>query len=104
MEPLFVSAICLIACPSDYDGKKVIVIGFCLLVFEGKGLYLSEADRRTSITKNAFWLDLPMSADNQKLSEQVVLVEGTFDATNLGHGSMYSGTIKDVTRFQKWVT
>jgi hypothetical protein len=101
-EPLSLSVINLIARPSDHDGKKVRVIGFCVLAFEGKALYLSEMDFRASITKNALWLETPLSPENQKLSEKVLLVEGTFDATSLGHLGMYSGTIRDVGRLVVW--
>lgn len=63
----FTSLISLIARPSDFDGKRVVAIGFCLLVFEGKGLYLSETDCRAAITKNALWLEVPFSPDTQPL-------------------------------------
>jgi hypothetical protein len=95
------SLIHVIQHPDQYQGKKVRVVGFCNLELEGKALYVSEADYPAG-TKNAVWLDVPLSPENQVVNEKVALVEGTFDGTALGHLGMYSGTIKDVERLQVW--
>jgi hypothetical protein len=100
-EPLFLSVINLIARPSDYDRKRVRVIGFSVVAFELHALFLSEADSRAGVTKNALWLEV-IDAEIRQASGGMVLVEGTFDATSLGHLQMYSGTLKDIGRFSKW--
>lgn len=102
MDHLLTSMIALIARPADHHGKKVGVIGYCVLAFEGNGLYVSEWDCRAAITKNALWLEVPPDADREKLSGRVVLVKGTFDAGNLGHLGMYSGCIREVETMQAW--
>jgi hypothetical protein len=99
---LFTSLIRLIACPGEHAGRTVSVIGFCVLAFEGKALYVSELDHRAAITKNALWLDVTLTPEYKKLSGTVVLVEGVFDPTNMGHLRMYSGSITNVTRMQTW--
>jgi hypothetical protein len=101
-ESLFTSLIRLIACPDEHANKTVCVIGFCVLKFEGQALYVSEVDRKSSITKNALWLDVTPTPEQRQLSGRVVLVEGVFDPTDEGHLDMYSGSIRDVTRLEAW--
>jgi hypothetical protein len=101
-EPVFTSVIHLIQHPSDYHGKKVRLMGFCVVEFEGKAIYVSEEDHRTAVTKNAIWLEVALSAENRALSGKVDLVEGTFDADSKGHLGMYSGTVREVERFEVW--
>ncbi len=99
-----VSLVRLIANPREYDGKHVRVIGFVRLEFEGNAIYLHREDEKYGITKNALWLSLSRE-EAQKwraLSDNFVLVEGTFDANSFGHMGLFSGTIKDIKRFQRW--
>jgi hypothetical protein len=99
-EPTFTSVIQLIHNPGEHHGRKVRVIGFCAVAFEGTAMYVSEAEYRAAATKKAIWLEVPLSRANQKLNEKLALVEGTFDAENMGHLRMYAGCIKDVDRFE----
>jgi hypothetical protein len=101
-DSTFVSIINLISRPSDYHGKKVSVIGFAVVQFEGNGLFLSDTDFRVGITKNALWLEIPLTPENRSLSEKFVLVDAVFDATRFGHMGMYSATLADVTRLLVW--
>ena len=99
-EPVDVSLLQLIATPSEYGGKVVRVIGFCHLEFEGNGLYLHREDFERAISKNAIWLDV--DRDKQALSDQYVLVEGTFDGRGRGHLGMFAGSLTDVSRIERW--
>ncbi len=98
----FISLIRLIQVPEQYHGKQVRVVGYAVVEFERKALYISADDARNALTKNAVWLNFPLTDANRKLSGKYVLVEGTFDKDNKGHLKLYSGSLKDVTRFELW--
>jgi hypothetical protein len=74
-ETLHVSLLQLIANPTQFDGKRVRVIGFCWLEYESRALYLSETDFRYGITKNGVRVDLQ---GPKELSGGYVLLEGVF--------------------------
>lgn len=99
-----VSIVNLIAAPSDFDGKRVRVVGFLALEFEGTALYLHEEDCRRRITRNGVWLALPRQVPEAhlELRGRYVLVEGTFSAGRKGHGGMASGSIGEITRLVAW--
>jgi hypothetical protein len=99
-EPLDVSLLQLIARPEQYNGKRVRVIGFCHLEFEGNGLYVHGEDYERAIYKNGIWLDV--GPEKQGFSDEYVLVEGTFDARMKGHLSLFSGSLRAVTRMDRW--
>ena len=104
-EPLNVSMVQLIANPKDYDGKVVALIGFLTLEFEGNAIYLHRDDYTHAICKNGLWIDA--SADMVKryaeLDHKYVCVVGTFDAKEMGHMGLWSGSIQNVTRCQVWM-
>jgi hypothetical protein len=99
-DPVDVSLLQLIATPEQYSGKRVRVIGFCHLEFEGNGLYVHREDYERAIYKNAIWLEV--GVDRRGLSDQYVLVEGTFDARDKGHLDLFSGSLTAVTRMLRW--
>jgi hypothetical protein len=101
-EILFISLIHLIQHPDLYDQKEVRVIGYASLKFEGKAIYISKQDYENAITKNAIWLDVELTDAVRKLHETYVLAEGVFDKDNLGHLRLYSGTLKNVSRLERW--
>jgi len=103
-EPHNVSLVQLIANPTEYHGKLVRVIGFCRLEFEGNALYLHREDFERSIAKNAVWLSIgwPVPEPRRHLSDEYVLVEGTFDGENRGHMSAFSGELRSITRMERW--
>lgn len=103
-EVLSVSMVGLIAAPERYNNKMVSTIGYVVLEFEDDGLYLSESDAKNGIRLNSLYLAL--SEEELKkylsLSKSYVLVQGMFDATNRGHGSLKSGSITNIQRLEKW--
>ena len=99
-EPEPVTMIQLIAAPEKYEGKHVRVIGYLHLEFEGNVLYLHKEDYDHSILGNGIWVDL--GRDQQKLSDNYVLLEGIFSAKNRGHGGMWSGRLTDINRSMVW--
>jgi hypothetical protein len=101
-EILFISLIHLIQHPDLYNEKNVRVIGYASLKFEAKAIYVSKEDYDNAITKNAIWLDVELTESVRTLHETYVLAEGVFDKDNLGHLRLYSGTIKSVSRLERW--
>lgn len=96
------SIIELIARPEVYDGKRVRLIGFANLEFEGNSLYLGREDYLQMISRNGLWLDVGDSVAKQFAKELpgYVIVEGEFSSSDRGHFGMWSGAIKNVSRFQ----
>jgi hypothetical protein len=101
-EILFISLIHLIQHPDVYHQKPVRVIGYASLKFEAKALYISREDYQNAITKNAIWLDIQLTDETAKYHQMYVLVEGVFDKDNLGHLQLYSGTLRNVSRLERW--
>ena len=104
-DPLGVSLVQLIANPDWYEGKRVRVKGYCHLEFEEQSLYLHREDADLMNTSNAVWLESDSSdLEQAKLNEQFVLVEGVFTGKSRGHLGAWSGTIRDITRFERALT
>jgi len=95
------SLIELIARPDDYDEKRVRVIGFANLEFEGNALYVSREDFEHMITRNGVWLDVSAALAKPHAARLpgYFLVEGLFSAGHRGHMGLWSGAIERVTRF-----
>ena len=98
-----VSLVQLLATPERFHGKRVQVIGFLRLEFEGDALYLHQEDYRRGISKNAIWVDLPdaIRRNSKKLTDRYVIAGGTFDSSAHGHMGMFSGTLK-IVRLDVW--
>ncbi len=100
-----VSIIELLANPLKYDRKRVRVIGFLRLEFEGNALYLHRDDFENAIYKNALWVDRPKDLSNKQMVEvdqKYIICEGTFNAPEHGHMGMFSGSLTDITRLEPW--
>lgn len=101
-----VSIINLISTPEKYHNKRIQVIGYLNLEFEGNAIYLHKEDYKKSIASNGFWVDFTEESwtniNNFKINKCYVLIEGTFDMDSFGHMGLWSGTIKDITRVVKW--
>jgi hypothetical protein len=105
-ETVDLSIINLISTPQQYHNRKIGLVGYVIIEFEGHAVYLSGNDAEHMLTRNALWLDLDDAefSKYQKLSREYVLIEGVFDATIHGHGALYSGAIREISRFQKqWI-
>ena len=100
-----VTIIQLIASPEKYNGELIRVIGVGNLEFEGNYLSLSKEDHKYG-TGNQIWIELSNKAipydEAQEYNGKYVIVEGIFDKDDLGHLSMFHGTIKDISRYELW--
>lgn len=101
-DVLFISLIQLIQNPEQYATKRVRVMGFASIQFEGRALFVREEDYRNAITKNGVWLSVEINDTNKLFHERYVLVEGVFSAQEKGHLKMYSGSINEVNRLELW--
>lgn len=102
-----VSMIQLIANPQSFDGKRVRIIGFLHLEFEGDEIYLHREDFQNVLPKNALWINVPKDmthAQIEAVNNHYVICTGTFVATMHGHGGVNSGEISKITRLQIWIT
>jgi len=101
-----VSIINLISSPDKYHNQRIRVIGYLNLEFEGNSIYLHKEDFKKSIYANGLWVDFTKEAwakiEKYNINKCYVIIEGTFDKIDRGHMGLWSGTIKDITRIDKW--
>src|ERR1043166_2632531 len=95
------SLIQLIANPQNYDGKRVQVVGFLRLEFEGNALYLHEDDYKNGIYGNAIGIGVTKESkwSNDDVNMRYVMVVGTFSA---GKSNLHTGTIVKITNVVPW--
>lgn len=99
-----ISIVQLLAEPQQFNGRRVQVIGFVHLEFEGTAIYLSSEDYEHGIDKNGLWLSMS-KADLEvyrEINNSYAVVEGTFNADLKGHVGMWSGSIEKITMFKRW--
>jgi hypothetical protein len=101
-----VSLVKLIATPEKYDGKRIQVIGFLHLEFEGNAIYLHQEDYKHSLSANSFWVSfsskLSTKKNMKKFSNRYVVIIGTFKANEKGHMGLFSGTLDNIVRLELW--
>jgi hypothetical protein len=88
----------LVSVPEKFHKKKVLVIGFVTLAFEGNTLCPS---RDTRSGRECVWLDLEGLKD-PGFRRGYALLEGHFDGEGRGHLGCCSGAIEKITRLEKW--
>lgn len=98
------SLIELIANPVPYEGKRVRVIGYLHLEFEGNGIYVHRDDLEHSIYANGLWVDFAPGTLKAGAGclDRYALIEGTFTMQRRGHLGLWSGSIKGITRCTPW--
>jgi hypothetical protein len=94
----------LIANPDKWNGKRVRVMGYLHLEFEGNGIYVSKADFDNDVVKNGLWVTLDENQKEQAkdANDGYVLIEARFDGNNYGHMGLWSGALWDVTRVMSY--
>ena len=99
-----VSPIKVIANPTMFDGKRLQVLGFMHLEFEGNAIYISREDHEYGLYKNGLWLEIPRSdpLHCNEVNDSYVIIDGVFSATNRGHGGFFSGAIENITLCKRW--
>ncbi|OYU79010.1 MAG: hypothetical protein CFE23_15985 [Flavobacterium sp. BFFFF1] len=98
-----ISLIKLIATPEKYDGKRVQVIGYLNLEFEGEAIYLHEEDFKKSLSHNAVHVNFSKTTFNDKnlsdFNQKYVIIAGTFRINSRGN---LEGEIENITRLDLW--
>ncbi|MCP9768481.1 hypothetical protein EGI22_11205 [Lacihabitans sp. LS3-19] len=105
MEDYNISLVRLIATPERYHGKKIQIVGYLNLEFEGDAIYLHKEDYEHSLNKNSFSVSFSNKLDRQNINyhnKSYVLIEGTFRMDRRGHMGLKGGEIYDITRIIKW--
>lgn len=101
-----VSLVKLIANPEKYDGKRIQVIGYLHLEFEGNAIYLHGEDYKHGLSENSFWVEfsskLTKKRDLNKFNDKFVIIIGTFKANEKGHMGMFGGTLDNIVRLDLW--
>ena len=101
-----VSLVKLIANPEKYNGKRIQVIGYLHLEFEGNAIYLHEEDFKRRISANSFWVEfsskLTKKRDLNKFNDKYVIIIGTFNVNEKGHMRMFGETLDDIVRLDLW--
>src|ERR1035437_3918365 len=100
-----VSIVQLIADPQQYEGKRIHIIGYLRLEFEGDAIYLHREDFEQGIPENAIWINAPKALTNEQreaVNNSYVLCTGVFTSKQRGHLGMFSGEISDVNRLEPW--
>ncbi len=95
------SVIQLIARPDLFDGKRVRVIGYIHLEFEGNGIYVRREDLVRRIHGNGLWVAFS-DAPPDGCQDRYVVIQGIFRARHHGHMGLWSGAITDITRCDPW--
>lgn len=101
-----ISIIDLISNPEKYHGKRVQLIGFLNVEFEGTAIYFHQEDFNKSITKNGIWVSFDNKMyekiNNEDLNQTYVILAGTFNMKEKGHFGLWSGYIGQIYRLNKW--
>jgi hypothetical protein len=95
------SFIQLVSRPEVYNGKRIFLIAFVNLEFEGNAAYLSEELQRHGSSRDAVWLDLTDISRAPTFRRGYARVEGTFTAGSGGHFGMFAGTISRIQRLEE---
>ncbi len=103
-EPTQVSLVQLLATPERFDGKRVAVVGYCWLEFEGDAVYLSREDYVNRVFKNAIWLHVSREQRVawKSIHGKYARLEGTLRAAEQGHGSMFTAELVDLAAPLLW--
>ena len=93
-----VSIVRLLSDPDRFDGKRVALVGFVHLEFEGNAIYLHKEDLTHRIMKNALWVSFADGYKPADCQDRYVLIEGIFSAGDTGHMALFSGAVKEIDR------
>jgi hypothetical protein len=91
----------LIATPERYDGRRVQILGYIHLEFEGDAIYPHRDDLEYGLTYNGLWVTFSSRLSHLDCTDAYVVVEGTFTPHKRGHMGSWSGQIDGITRCEK---
>jgi hypothetical protein len=99
-----VSMVQLIANPELFEGRRVLVIGFVHLEFEGNAIYMHREDFEAGLLKNGLWVEFRPGVlrSGERYSDRYLVVSGVFTSRKRGHLGLFSGMIGDIDRADPW--
>jgi hypothetical protein len=99
--PRVMSLVQLLASPERFDGKRVRVIGFVHLEFEGDAVYLHREDFERGLNPNGLSVGFrpDLYRRGATFNDRYVLLEGTFRARG---GWLSDGAITDISSADVW--
>ena len=104
-EPVEVSMVELVATPAAFAHKRIRVVGFVSLEFEGNAIYLHREDWQRGLTRNGIWLDVTTYDGGHAIAGRkpgYAIVEGVFEPETHGHMGLFSGSIAQLSRLDPW--
>lgn len=101
-DPVDASLIELIAAPERFRNRRVRLIGYVVLEFEGTAVYLHEEDYTRAIMRNALWLDVSPSGAAPRSQPGYAVVEARFEPDRHGHMGLFAGALAEVSRTSPW--
>jgi hypothetical protein len=91
-----VSLVELLAIPKKFHHKRVSVVGFATLRFEGNTICINE-----HYGTGCLWLDIE-GVEDPGFRKGWAVVEGRFDGENRGHMGCCAGTIDNISVLRRW--
>jgi hypothetical protein len=101
-NPIDVSIVELIAAPERFRSRRVRLIGYVVLEFEGTAVYLHEEDYTRAIMRNALWLDVSRGGSPPLSQPAYAIVEARFEPDRHGHMDLFAGALSEISRISPW--
>lgn len=87
--------VAILANPTTFAGREVVVDGFLAFRLEDNALYLNREAFHNYISTSALWLEI--SPDDlsklKKYERNYIRIAGTFDSKNTGHRGLFVGAL-----------
>lgn len=94
------SIIKLISNPEEFHNKRIRIVGYLKMEFEGNSIYLHKDDYESRNYQNAFWIsltdDLKKEIIADESNETYVSLVGTFKMDEHGHRGLWPGEIRNI--------
>ena len=93
------SALRIVSVPWLYHGRKITVIGFLRIQFEGNVLYPSQEAAKYPLTED-IWVDVTdeMKQRRDELNLNYVRITGTFNAMSYADTGLHAGTLEKIEK------
>ncbi len=104
-EIISTSIIKLISNPEEFHNKRIRIIGFLKMEFEGNSIYLHKDDYENRNYQNAFWISITTKLKQEILADECnetyVSLVGTFKMDEHGHHGLWPGGIINIELITK---
>lgn len=94
------SIIKLISNPEDFHNKRIRIVGYLKMEFEGNSIYLHKDDFESRNYQNAFWISITDVLKKEIIADEsnetYVSLVGTFKMDEHGHLGLWPGEIRNI--------